>query len=441
MTLGELLIDVLSERLSGWNRRDLKSHQFSALEAVLPSPDSHLRLLGEAPASTPEESDARRDAFISRFEASSTLAANPAKGAVAKEAFDSFVLAGILSNASVVSFPLQAFREMCLAYWLVQRLDEGSEQEVMVSRWRVVSFAAAVLRRSNSFFKYRDVFERYTASLLSDVFGVFAVASVVLESQDLDLALSFIEGLKKLGQHPFNRSGGIDRDDSSKAVAASIRLARNGGFDWFFSEYLDPRYPVRFAGSAILDWVFAEWLAQVRNTLITDQLDKFKTLVRPHIDASTFHVHGIIGRLSTVVPEPVLQIEEITEELKDLILTEQPQADSVLKAATHHPNSGKDQAAQTDDSARIHGKCLKCPHERLRPGEVHGFLSMGNSREGQHDKTRSQDVGGTEKFNFENAYRSTESELGRRPIGALLQSERAADSSHFAPPLTFKSSA
>jgi hypothetical protein len=303
VTLGELLLDVLNERLSGWNQRDLKPHQFSALEAALPSPDSRLRLLGEALASIPEESDTRRDVFISRFEASSTLAANPAKGSVAKEAFDSLVLAGILSNASVVSFPLQAFREMCVAYWLVQKLDDGSEQEIMGSRWRDVSFAAAVLRRSNSFSDYRDVFDRYIASLLRDVSGVFAAASVVLESQDQHLSLSFIEGLKKLGQHPFNRSGGIDRDDSSKAVAASLRLAGNAGFDWFFNEYLNPRYPVRYAGSAILDWVFAEWLAQVRDTLTAEQLDKLKTLVRPHIDASTFQVHGIVARLSTVVPE------------------------------------------------------------------------------------------------------------------------------------------
>ena len=49
VTLGELLLDVLNERLSGWNQRDLKPHQFSALEAALPSPDSRLRLLGEAP--------------------------------------------------------------------------------------------------------------------------------------------------------------------------------------------------------------------------------------------------------------------------------------------------------------------------------------------------------------------------------------------------------
>ena len=64
----------------------------------MPSPDSRLRLLGEALASTPEESDTRQDAFISRLKTSSILAANPAKGTVAKGAFDSFVLAGYSLN-------------------------------------------------------------------------------------------------------------------------------------------------------------------------------------------------------------------------------------------------------------------------------------------------------------------------------------------------------
>ena len=311
VTLGEILLDVLHERMSGWDQRDLKFHHFSALEAAMPSPEARLRLLGDALASIPEESDVRRDWFIARFEASSALAANPAKGVVAKEAFESFVLAGILSNANVISFPLQAFREMSVAHWLVQRLEEKSEQEVLSGRWRDVSFAAAVLRRSNSFSKYRDVFERYIASLLQGVSGVLAAASVVFESQDQQLAVVFIEGLKKLGHHPFNRSGGIDRDDSSKAVAASLRLAGNAGFDWFFSEYLDPRYPVRFAGSAILDWVFAEWLAQVRDALTAAQLAKLKTVVRPHVEASTFQVHGIISRLSTVVPDAYTAEERI----------------------------------------------------------------------------------------------------------------------------------
>ena len=311
LTLGELLLDVLNERLLGWNKRDLKQNQFAALEAALPSPDSRLRLLGEALSSTPEESDTRPDVFIARLEASSALATNPAKGSVAKEAFDSFVLAGILSRTSIVNFPLQAFRQMCTAYWLVQKLEEGSEQETMGSRWRDVSFAAALLRRSDSFPRYWAVFERYIASLLQDLSGVYAAASIVVESQDHQLAISFIEGLKKFGQHPLNRSGGIDRDDSSKAIAASLRLAGDSGFNWFFGEYLDPRYPVRYAGSAILDWVFAEWLAQVRDTLTADQLDKLKTLVRPHIEASTYQVHGIIARLSTVLPDAFTSEERV----------------------------------------------------------------------------------------------------------------------------------
>lgn len=309
--LGDILLDVLYERISGWDHRDLKSQQFSTLEAILPSPESRLRLLGSAVASTPEDSEMRRETLIARFEASPALAANPAKGIAAKEAFESFVLAGILSHTGVVTFPLQAFREMAAAHWLVANLEQGSEQDFLSARWRDVSFAASVLRRSDSFTIYRNSFVFYIASLLKDVSGVLAAASVVLESQDQQLALAFIEGLKQLGHHPFNRSGGIDRDDSSKAVAASLRLAGNRGFDWFFEEYLDPRFPVRFAGSAIFDWVFAEWLAQVRDSLTPVQITKLKTLVRPHIEASTYQVHGIIPRLSTVVADACTLEERI----------------------------------------------------------------------------------------------------------------------------------
>jgi hypothetical protein len=46
-----------------------------------------------------------------------------------------------------------------------------------------------------------------------------------------------------------------------------------------------------------------------------------------------------------------------------------------------NPNAGEDKTAETDDSARVDGERLECPHERLSAGEVHRSLGMGNARE------------------------------------------------------------
>jgi hypothetical protein len=53
----------------------------------------------------------------------------------------------------------------------------------------------------------------------------------------------------------------------------------------------------------------------------------------------------------------------------------------ILKTAAHHPNSGVDQTAETDDCARIDCERLERPHERPRSREIHRPLCVGNTRE------------------------------------------------------------
>jgi hypothetical protein len=83
-------------------------------------------------------------------------------------------------------------------------------------------------------------------------------------------------------------------------------------------------------------------------------------------------------------------------------VTEQT-GNSVLKATTHHADSGEDQAAETDDSARVYGEGLERPHEGLRPGEIHRALCMGdvsNAREGERDQSRPYDARCLEEVSF-----------------------------------------
>jgi hypothetical protein len=60
--------------------------------------------------------------------------------------------------------------------------------------------------------------------------------------------------------------------------------------------------------------------------------------------------------------------------------------DSILKSSTHHADSGEDEAAKADDCSRKDGESFEGSHQRLRAGEVHRSLGMGNACEGERNK-------------------------------------------------------
>src|SRR6266849_9949521 len=62
--------------------------------------------------------------------------------------------------------------------------------------------------------------------------------------------------------------------------------------------------------------------------------------------------------------------------------------DGILKASTHHADSGEDKTAETNDSTRIYRESFKTSHQRLCAGEVHRSLGMSNTGECESDQSR-----------------------------------------------------
>jgi hypothetical protein len=310
ITLGDLLLDVFEERVGKWAERDLKQSTTPNLDTVLPSARSRAQLLGEVLIGVPRESELTREILEARLLDTPPLKDHPQKVVLAREAINAFLVSGLLQGDAHLTFPLQAFRETAFAYGITFSKQQPSLANVDPARWREVSFSAALSRRIGGFAAHRSEFAAYLQSQLNEVGSIAAAASVVVESQDPDLAITFIGILRQLGSHPLNVSG-LDRDGSARAIATAIRLAGDEGFNWFYDEYLDPRYPVRFAGSAVLDWVFAEWQYQIEPTLSTEQKERLAKMVRPHISAGTYQVHNLIARISFVAPQVFSSQERI----------------------------------------------------------------------------------------------------------------------------------
>lgn len=228
VTLGDLLIDTLEERLGSWAERDSKQSITPQLDHVLPTPRSKARLLGEALIAFPKDAEITREMLITRLEAAPSIVNHPSRTALANEAFGTYAVAGIFQGSSNLSFPVQAFREIGFAYGVAFSQTPDLIKEKRRDIWREVSFAAAICRRAGTLDDRRSEFEQYGQELLRDKAAIAASAHIVAESQDHNLAKSHIGHLRQLGSHPLN-VGVEDLIGSSRVIATAIRLAGEVG--------------------------------------------------------------------------------------------------------------------------------------------------------------------------------------------------------------------
>jgi hypothetical protein len=67
-----------------------------------------------------------------------------------------------------------------------------------------------------------------------------------------------------------------------------------------------------------------------------------------------------------------------------------------LKATAHHPDSGKDEAAETDNGTCVNRESFEGAHQGLRSREIHRSLGMSNAGECKGDQSRPHHARGTE---------------------------------------------
>ena len=96
------------------------------------------------------------------------------------------------------------------------------------------------------------------------------------------IATRYIDELKALGHRPLWFSfSSPDWKQSAEVIAESLALAGEVGFEWFFGEYLDPRYPFVFAGGKLTDEVFEQWVAIRFGRLLPTQKVQLRSFRTP----------------------------------------------------------------------------------------------------------------------------------------------------------------
>lgn len=302
LTLGDLLFDIVQERLGKWDIRNQKAIAASNFESVFPDELSKFLLLGRMAFHF------HRKKSFSIEEAKYWLYANLSGApqlkiaSIAKEAMDFYERSGLITiTDNNIYFAIQPFFELLAGYGLASFWQESVGQGVSSTfPWRITSFAATVLRRLGVLLKFRDNLINEISHTLLHIKNFPGASYIIAESKDEMCAVAFVTVANSLEPRPI-RLFSDEREQSARAIAYSLKLAQKAGFDWFFDQYLDPRYPMPDAAWSAED-VFLEWAALSLETVTPHEEKQLKALVMPHIKASTLQSLTVTPAIAILLP-------------------------------------------------------------------------------------------------------------------------------------------
>jgi hypothetical protein len=304
LTLGDLLYELLLERLGGWQKRDDKPSTLDHFDAILPTPEAKAEFLSILAQKAGAVSQVTVDEAKAILEDAATSLTGANKHRLAEEALTCFEWLGLIVKGDLVEFPLQPLAEVSAAIGLLKQWKShtGDWKLPEHSQWRIVSFAAAIARRRGWLVELREPILRFIDSLLRRASNLPAACYIVVETADNNCAEKTVQIFPQLGYRPLTLFGD-ERRASARNVAKTIWLAGDTGFDWLFSQYLDPRYPIPTAGIATIEEVFKEWAALVRGQLKGNQRQRLAKLVMPYLATGEGDFIGVLSVLAVLVPE------------------------------------------------------------------------------------------------------------------------------------------
>jgi hypothetical protein len=94
-----------------------------------------------------------------------------------------------------------------------------------------------------------------------------------------------------------------ERTASARNIAKALWQAQDVGFEWFYSQYLDPRYPFVLRGAGNILDVLTYWTSLAIDRLTTDQKGRLSAMVQPFLATGEAQFFGVLSRLALLVPE------------------------------------------------------------------------------------------------------------------------------------------
>lgn len=324
-TVGDLLYDVTLERLGGWGIKDQKDDHLPEFKQLFPDSLSREGLLGKIAWSihvSPNKTITKETVYDL---IQSEIREMPNKGAIASQGCEFLVRNILQQEGEEFSFPSMPLFQCALGIHILNVLHNHDGAQITnddLKLWREYSFAVAIARRKSVIDKLRVPIQGYVDNLLVKK-AIPAAALVVSESGDSALAMHFVNSLNGFEFRPLKYFDDF-KSTSWASYAKCFYLAGKEGFNWFFKEYLDPRYPMpQHINYHVL--ILQHWLLLSEFSLSENQKKKLSTIPMPHLAARSWGAHNLLPTISTVLPElfdPIQRTLLLIECLSSTILRE-----------------------------------------------------------------------------------------------------------------------
>lgn len=308
-TLGDLLYDLLLQRLGDWAEKDVKSTPLSEFEETFPSPDCRAIIMGELAFQILDQGNLSKIAAMAAIKGYVPEDKRLQSDLIAKQFLAFLEDAGIIVGNEQISFVYQPLAQISAGVFLAEKLQQNFSIETpKIELWRVISFAGTMIRRMNRLDDIRDWFSDCIASWMEERRGTTPSCYVCDELRDILLAQRLIDLLLQLKRRPLWYLE-EERAASTQAIASTLVLAGEKGFDWLYSEYLDPRTPPTNSGSALIGSLYGKWAQLIKPLLSPVQHQQLAELVPPLLATSPPGTHGFLECLAYLVPDAFEQTQ------------------------------------------------------------------------------------------------------------------------------------
>ena len=304
-SLGDLIYDIILERIGNWDIKDSKNNSYNEFKKYFPDSFSREHLLGVI-AKEIIDSDDKKITLEQLKIILKELSPSVVEQNIIVEQAANFFVKSILQNENDnLSFPSQPILQGAVGINIYEQLIESGEINIKVEKksfWREYSFAASVARRKNQLSSIREKLINFFDELIVDENYVPAIAIIVSESENEELAKHFISLLKNLDFRPLRYFQDI-KTQSVRAIAHSIYLARDEGFDWFYEEYVNPIYPNGIHWDDEPFNILQHWFIFCDFYLTDKQQQKLSSTLAPHLGAKDWACHRLPQTLVMILPQ------------------------------------------------------------------------------------------------------------------------------------------
>ncbi len=302
-SIGDLLYELIIERLSDWSIKDEKEEFFTQFQQAFPDSFSRERLLGNIvwDIHSSSKKTITKERLFTLIEAG--VDDNQNKNAIISQGITFFIKNILQQEGDEFSFPSMPLFQCALGIYILKNLEKDkiylySDSDTTI--WREFSFAAAIARRKGQIPKLKITFKKYIDHLLKKK-TLPCAATVVSEARDTDLARHFVCELKNFDFRPLTYFEEF-KSLSPAAYAHCFYLAGEEGFNWFFNEYLDPKYPI-----CNLDTrhalILQHWLLLCEFKISISQKKAMGKIPMPHLKSRSWGAHALLPTIATVLPE------------------------------------------------------------------------------------------------------------------------------------------